>query len=326
VGVLAALTLLGTAGFMLSEGLSFLDGLYMAVITLSTVGYKEVAPPSTAGRVFTIGFIVVGVGTALYAVVAIAEYLIEGRLQEVLGRRTMDRAIQELRHHVIVCGYGRLGRVVVEQLEEAGEGVVVVDPSPGLAVELERGGHLYVTGSALEESVLREAGIERAQAVVAATPSDPDNVFIALSARELNPEVAVHGRAETEPGERRLRLAGAQQVISIHQLGGQRIANAILRPAVMDFIELASPSGGAPVNLEEVAVGPGCALDGRPLRDLQPRHLRISVVAITRPGVATRLMPGADEVLRAGDRAVVVGDREELARFARLAEPAETGA
>lgn len=316
---LAGLTLLGTVGFMLVEGLRPLDALYMAVITLSTVGYQEVAPSSAAGRVFTIGFIVVGVGTALYAVMAVAEYLIEGRLQEALGRRAMDRSIQGLRDHVIVCGYGRLGRVVVDQLEEARVGVVIVDPDANISAQLQEMGRLHVTGSALEESVLRQAGIEQARAVVAATPSDPDNVFIALSARELNPQITVHARGETEPGVRRLRLAGADQVISIHQLGGQRIANAILRPAVVDFIELASPSGQGTVDLEEVVLAEGSVLDATPLRDVRSTDYHVWVVSIARPGQPMRLMPGAEEVLNAGDRIVLVGDREGLARFAALA-------
>lgn len=323
IGLLFGLTLVGTVGFMLSEDLGFLDALYMSVITLSTVGYQDVAPSSMAGRVFTIGFIVVGVGTALYAAVAVAEYLIEGRLQEVLGRRAMDRSIEALEGHVIVCGFGRLGRVVVEQLEHAEVDVVVVDSDPALAAELDASGRLYVLGSALEEPVLREAGVERARAVVAATPSDPDNVFVALSARELNPGVTVHARGETEPGVRRLRLAGADQVISIHHLGGERIANAILRPAVVDFIKLASPGGELPIDLEEVVLSEGCELDGRPLAELAGRGLRLSVVAISREGEAPHLVPGADDGLRAGDRVVVVGHRDSLARFAALAAAAK---
>lgn len=320
LGALVALTLAGTLGFMITEGLRFVDALYMAVITLSTVGYQEVAPATVAGRVFTIGFIVVGVGTALYTVVVVAEYLIEGRLREAWGRRAMERSIQGLRGHVIVCGYGRLGRAVKERLEAERMDVVVVDPDPAIGQELEAEGCTYVTGSALEEPVLRQAGIADARAIVVATPSDPDNVFVALSARELNPGIAVHARGETAPGMRRLRLAGADQVISIHNVGGQRIANAILRPAVVDFIELASPAGGLPFDLEEVALAAGCSLDGEPLGSLETHQLNVSVVAITRDQEETQLMPGGDHVLRAGDRVVAVGARDHLARFAALAQ------
>jgi len=320
--VLVAFTLLGTLGFMVTERLDFVDALYMAVITLSTVGYQEIAPSSTGGRIYTIAFIVVGVGTSLYAVVSVAEYLIEGRLREALGRRSMDRTIQALQDHVIVCGFGRLGRAVVEELEQAGASLLVVDSDPEVQAELDAADRQNLLGSALEESVLREAGIARARAIVAAMPTDPDNVFVTLSARELNPEITVHARAETSQGMRRLRLAGAEQVISIHRLGGRRIANAIVRPAVLDFIELASPGAGAPIDLEEVALSEGCSLDGVQLRELKERGILVSVVAITRAGQPMSLDPGPDDVMMAGDHVVVVGDRENVRALAALAHSA----
>lgn len=319
LGALGTLTLVGTLGFMWVEDLSFLDGLYMAVITLSTVGYQDVAPRTATGRLFTITFILFGVGTALYAVVSVAEYLLEGRLLDALGRRSMDRRIESLSDHVIVCGFGRLGRVVVEELDLEGTPVVVVDADPSLEAVLEEQNRLHVIGSALEEGVLRRAGIERARAIVAATPSDPDNVFLALSARELHPGIGVHARAETEPGVRRLRLAGAEQVISIHHLGGRRIANAIVRPAVVDFLELASPGAGPPIDLEEVRLAPDCAIQDVRLRDLGTHGVRVAVVAIRRPGEATRLAPQPEDALRAGDHVVVVGDRENVKKLAGLA-------
>ncbi len=200
--------------------------------------------------------------------------------------------------------------------------MVVIDSDAALESELETAGRLHVMGSALEESVLRQTGIERAAALVTAMPSDPDNVFVALSARELNPRIAVHARAESPPGVRRLRLAGAKQVISIHHLGGQRIANAIVRPAVVDFIELASPGVGASIDLEEVVLSEGCGIDQTPLRDLPARGVRIAVVAIKRAGQPTTLIPGGDDVLHAGDHVVVVGDRENVRNLALLAERA----
>jgi voltage-gated potassium channel len=320
VGLLLLITILGALGFMWIEKLSFLDGLYMAVITLSTVGYQEVAPPSAVGRMFTVGFIVVGVGATFYTVAAVAEFLIEGRLREVLGRRAMERAIQSMRGHVIVCGYGRLGRAVTEALMGSTAGVVVVEQDPDLAEELDATGVHYVIGSAVEEGVLERAGIEHAQAVVTATPSDPDNVYIALSARELNPDVAIHARGETDHGMRRMRLAGAAQVISLHRLGGQRIANAILRPAVVDFLELSRPGAEAPIDLEEVVIGGGSRLDGVRVRDIGELGAKIQVVAIKRLGRDTQLNPSAADELAARDHVVVVGDQENLRRLASLAE------
>ena len=168
--------------------------------------------------------------------------------------------------------------------------------------------------------MLEEAGAKQARALVAATPSDSDNVFITLSVMEQNPKIAVHARGETREGNRRLHLAGAHQVISPHQLGGKRIANAIVRPSVVDFIDLSSPGAGNEIDLEQIVLGPGCSAAGITLRNLPENGVKVSVVAIKRGAEATRLKPGADEVLEAGDHVVVIGDRENLSRFAGLAK------
>jgi voltage-gated potassium channel len=320
VGVLTALTIVGTLGYHWVEGLAWREALYMAVITLSTVGYGEVRPLSPNGQLFTIGFIVIGLGITFYAVVAVAEFFIAGHLADLLGRRSVERTIRSLKDHVIVCGYGRLGRAVAENLDSSHVPMVVIDIDPVFESELASADRLFVVGSALEEGVLRDAGIERARAIVVATPSDADNVFIALSARELNPDVDIHARAETEAGRRRLHLAGAEQVISLHGIGGQRIAQAIVRPTVVDFFELSQPGGGAPIDLEEIELANGCELSTCRLRDLAVRGIRLSVVAIKREGEGTVLNPDEDAELRAGDHVVVVGDRAQLNRLARLAE------
>jgi voltage-gated potassium channel len=319
VGALAALTLVGTLGFRWVEDLTFLDALYMAVITLSTVGYQEVAPSSMASRLYTVGFIIVGVGTAFYAVVALAGFLLEGRLRSILGRTAMNRQIQSLSDHVVVCGYGRLGRSVADSLRTSGTPVAVIEQDPDLEPELTASGLPFTLGSATEDGVLSAAGIERAQALVAATSSDADNVFIALSARELNPEIALHARAESEAGLRRLRLAGADQVVSLHGLGGQRIANAIVRPAVTDFIELAAPGSETPIDLEEVRIHPRSSLVGTTVGGLEEHDVRVSVVAVKRCDGPTHLHPGAEDVIGSGDHLVVVGDRGNLKRLADLA-------
>lgn len=231
----------------------------------------------------------------------------------------MNRQIQSLASHVVVCGYGRLGRAVAAELALVGTPLVLIEQNPDLEPELAASGHPYVLGCATEDGVLSAAGVENARAIVAATPADADNVFIALSARELNPGISLHARAESEGGIRRLRLAGADQVVSLHGLGGQRIANAIVRPAVTDFIELATPGGDAPIDLEEVRIAPNSALVDLPMSDLGSHGVRVSVVAVKREGEATRLHPHDDEVIGSGDRVVVVGDRENLKRLAELA-------
>jgi voltage-gated potassium channel len=322
---LLLVTALGTAGFVLIEGASPLDALFMTVITLSTVGYNEVFPLSGAGRLFTVGLILTGLGIVFYAAVSLVEFVLEGRLRAVLGRRAMKRAIDALRDHVILCGYGRFGRTVAEELERGNVRIVVVDREASLQPELEAANRLYVLGSALDESVLEEAGVKRARAVVAGLAGEADNVFVTLSAREANAGLTIHARGETEAGIRRLRLAGANQVISPYHLGGLRIANAIVRPGVVDFIELSAPSGASSFNLEEIVLAPGCELADIPISDVKGLGVRVVIVAIKRDGEPALLMPQPDDALRPGDRVVVVGEGDGLRHLAELAQ-AESGA
>jgi voltage-gated potassium channel len=315
--LLLVLTAAGTLGYVAIEGMTPFDALYMTVITLTTVGYLEVQPLSTAGRAFTMVLLALGVGAAFYTVVALAAFLIEGGLREILGRRSMQRAIDALEQHVILCGFGRLGRAVSQHL--GATPVVVIDLDASLQNECETAGHWFVHGSALEEGVLRAAGIERARALIAATASDSDNVFIALSARELHPEIQIHARAETAAGVRRLKLSGVHQVVSPHQLGGERIANALLRPGVVEFLELADPGTEGEIDLEEVLLSARSEVGGIPLRRLTDHGISVSVIAIKRGDEPIRLRPGPDEVLRGGDRVVAIGDRANLTRLAAVA-------
>ena len=325
IGALVALVVLtagGAAGYVLIEGASLTDALYFTVITLTTVGYGETIPLSPAGRWYTMALLVFGVGLAFYTVVALAAFLLEGELRNILGRRSMQHMIDALRGHVVVCGFGRLGRAVAAQLEEAGKPFLVIEIDAERQAECAALGYLCLAGSALDERVLERAGVARAGALVAATASDADNVFIALSGRELNPRLAVHARAETQIGVRRLRQAGACQVVSPHQLGGQRIANAIVRPTVVEFIELTTPGSSEEVDLEEVQLSTRSPLVGTTLDALPARGVRVSVVAIKGEGAPLRVNPGARDVLRGGDRVIVVGDRENLRQLAELAEEA----
>lgn len=319
VGGLAAITVVGTLGYYWSSDLGWIDALYMTVITMSTVGFREVVPLQTAGKLFTIGLILSSVGLVLYSLSVLAEGLIEGRLTDVLRGTSMEHKIQHLRDHVIVCGFGRFGRVVADELSQHDVPLVIVETDPERSPEIERRGWPHVVGSAVSDEVLGRAGVECARAIVVAIPSEADNVFVALSARERNPEIRIHVRGETEATVRRLKLAGADQVVSAYQIGGQRMAASILRPAVVDFLEIARPRYGATVDLEEVRVDGASPLVAQTIGNVEQKNPRVRVIALKRGDERIRLIPAADMEIAGGDHLVVIGDSDSLENLATRA-------
>ena len=319
LAVLAGMNVLGALGYMLIEGWSFSDSVFMTVTTLATVGYREVQPLSEAGRWYTVGLIVVGVGTTLYVLAVIAELVLEGSLREVFQRRAMQRRIDALHNHIVVCGFGRFGRVVVEELRQAGESLVVVEKDPGSLAELEQAGVPCLQGNAAADEVLERAGIRRARAIVIATSSDAENMFITLTARELNAAIEIHARGEGDVAVRRLRRAGADHVTAVYLTAGQRAAASILQPTVVDVLEISRPRQGAPVDLEEIRVVAGSPLVGRALEDVESGVAGVRVVALKRSGESVRVVPEPGTAVGEDDHLVVIGDRASLQRLAGLA-------
>ena len=312
---ITALTVLGALGYVLIERVSVVDAFYMAVSTIATVGFGDIKPLSPAGRLFTIALIIGGVGTAFYLLTTVAELVIEGRLREFLGKTAMLRKIHQLEGHVIICGFGRFGRVVAEELLRNSVAVVVIDSDVAKEAELTRLGMLYVIGSALEDDVLERAAIRSARAIVVATASDADNVYITLSAREKNPSVQIHARGESEAGLRRLQLAGADQVISAYQRGGMRIAASIVRPAVVDFLELSLPGRGDVVDLEEIRVVKESPLVGKAIGAIEKETARVRIVALKRGSRPISIIPDPDTRIEPGDYLVAIGERGNLKRL-----------
>ncbi len=315
VGI-AVLTVGGTAGYMAIEHMAPLDALYMTIITISTVGYGEVKPLDAHGRVFTMALIVTGVGTAFYLFAAITQLVVEGQLREFLGRAAMKHRIDQLEGHIVICGYGRMGRVVAEELAGAGLPMVVIERDPARENELREADMLYVVGSALEDRVLEQAGVRRARAIAVATASDADNVYITLSARTMNPAIRILARGESEAGLQHLRMAGADVVISAYQWAGMRLAASILRPSVVDFLELSIPGRGAEIDLEEVRVAEGSTLVGQPITTVEQSAPRLRIVALKRGNDPTVLIPDPATQIAAGDFLVAIGDRDTLRRLA----------
>jgi voltage-gated potassium channel len=297
----------GTLGYALIEGWSFLDALYMTVMTLTTVGFMEVHPLDAGGRVFTITVIVMGVCLLLVTLSLVAGWIAEGGLGQGARRRRVERRVRRLRDHYIVCAYGRVGRSVARELDAQGVEYVVVEERDDLEEQMIADGVSHVMGDPSQETVLRAAGVERAAGLVCAVDSDATNVYIALTARSLNPDLFIVARA-SEPGSQdRLTKAGADRVISPYVSSGRHMAFLALRPAVVDYIEVGE--GASSLRLEEVRVDPGSDLVGRtvgevcgPALPLALRHAEGEVSA--HPDPAMRLRPG-DLMVLLGEDAVL---------------------
>jgi voltage-gated potassium channel len=320
LAVLAALLVAGTTGYQLVEGWGLADSLYMTVITITTVGFLEVHPLSDAGRFFTMGLALGGVFTAFYAGAEFIRAVVTGEIRTVLGRQRMESRLEKLSAHLVICGFGRMGRLVAEEFSAAGLDFVVVDRDAKVLEGFSLPGGIPLVGEATEDAVLRLAGVERARALVTAAASDADNLFITLSARLLTDRLLIVARAEGEAAEMKLRRAGASRVVSPYSIGGHRVAQAVLRPNAMDFIELATRAGHLELQIEEVEIRSGSALVGQTLMASPVRsELGIIVVAIKKPAGKMAFNPAPQAVLDAGDLLIALGHRQQLDRLEEMA-------
>jgi voltage-gated potassium channel len=313
--LLACLTLIGTFGFMLIEGWSFFDSIYMTIITVTTVGYREIHPLSAWGRVFTMALSIFGVGLALFLLATWMGFVFEGRLMEVFGRRKMEKMIEKLRDHYIVCGYGRMGRVVASELLDAGVDFVVIEKDREVIAKSE-GNYLFYYGDATDDAVLKAVGIERAKKLISVLPSDADNLFVVLSARRLNPRLVIVSRAEQEGSEIKMLSAGADRVISAYTIGGRMLAHTALKPTVVDFLSLATTRTHIDLQIEELVVGSGSRMDGVSLGESGiGKELGVIVVAIKKEDGKMVFNPGSTTVVEGGDTLVVMGESAKLKLF-----------
>ncbi|MBK9178244.1 MAG: potassium channel protein [Acidimicrobiales bacterium] len=305
VGVVA----LGTLGYALL-GLSAFDALYQTVTTVTTIGFKEVGDFTTADRAFTIVVALAGVGTALYTFTAVLEVLVEGHLSDLFGRRRMQSRIAGLSGHVIVCGWGRVGRTIGQFLAGAGRELVVVDRD---ADRLVRTDAPYVVGDATDDDVLAAAGLDRASVLVAALDADAANLYVTLSARAVRPDLFIVVRARVPGAEAKLLQAGADRVVNPQHIGGARMAALALQPHVADFLDVVMHDGSLEFRLGEVTVPAGSALAGSTIREAEVRERTGALVlAVRDPTGAFGLNPGPDDRLEAGQVLIVIGTRAQL--------------
>ncbi|GAB4556585.1 MAG: potassium channel protein [Anaerolineae bacterium] len=316
------IALLGAVGYGFLEGWPFLDALYMTIITLSTVGFGEVRPLSPGGRLFTIALILVGVSGGVYLFSSVAEYIVAGELEGTLRRRRMEKRIQGLRDHFIVCGFGRVGQQVAAELSESGHAVVIIDSNPEAIQRAEGAGHLYVAGNAAEDEVLEAAGVARARGLVACVDSDAENVYIVLSARALRPDLIIVARANTEDSERKLRKAGATHVISPYSIAGRRMAAMLVRPNVVQFLDVVMHSAELQLFLEEIPVSESSPLAGKTVGEANIRQQTgANVLAVKgyRGKLFRELSP--DFRFAPDDILIALGTHDQLNQLRRLAQP-----
>lgn len=321
VGLLLLVFLLfvGTWGYYLLEGWPLSDAFYMTVITISTVGFGEVHPLSEKGRLFTIFLILGGVGVAIYVFSAVTEVIVSGQIQNLLGRRRLEYKIETLREHYIICGYGRIGHHICHIIAREVPFVVVENDQERIK-ELEEDGFIYFQGDATHEDVLKKVGIERAKGLVAVLGSDADNVYITLTARSLNPKLFIIARADEDHVVRKLERAGADKVISPYLIGARRMAMTILRPAVTDFLELATPEANLELQLEEVRIRAQSDLVGKKLIESGIRQFSGAIILAVRKVTGEMVFnPPPDYILESGDTLVALGDRKGLSRLEEVA-------
>jgi len=311
---------LGTGGYMVIERWTFLDALYMAVITLTTVGYLEVHPLQQAGRVFTMAYLLAGVYSVFWAVTALIQAVVSGEIRGDLGRQRMERRLAELKDHAIVCGLGRMGHLVCAEFSAMGLPFVVVDREAAVLEGFQMAHGITLHGDATSDEVLRQAGVERARVLVTAAASDADNLFITMSARLLSEKLFIVARAEGEQAETKLLRAGASRVVSPYVIGGQRMAQAVLRPTVVDFIELATRSDHLELQIEETEVAAGSAIAGAQVRDARLRQeLGVIVVAIKKPDGRMLFNPAPEERIEPRDILIALGRRDRMDQLGALA-------
>jgi voltage-gated potassium channel len=311
--VIVAVHVAGTAGYVLIEGWSTWDAFYMTVITVTTVGYGEVHPLSQAGRAFTVVILLSGVGAFFYAFTLLMSLLAEGGLVERLERRRIARMLENLNDHFIVCGFGRMGEIIAHEFSRQKVPFVVIERNPERMHQAMEQGFLSVEADASNEDVLRRVRIDRARGLVAAVSTDAENVYAVLSARLLKPDLFIIGRAETEDAKTKLTRAGADRVISPYHIGGQQMAQTALRPAVVDFVQIATSSENVELNMEQVHIGEGSPLAGRSLIDAALRQkYGVVVVGIRRADGKMEFNPEPETSMKAGDDLVVLGRAESL--------------
>jgi voltage-gated potassium channel len=317
--MLVMVVFMGTIGYMVIDKWQFLDALYMTVITITTVGYGEIRHVSEPGRIFTIFLIFLGMGILAYTLGMVAQAMVELQVRSILGRRKLGRKIRSLKEHYIICGYGRIGRIIAQELKSNQIPVIVLDQDPDSKETLEHQDIPYIIDDATSEEVLIEAGIDAAKGLVAVVESDADNLFITMTARGLNPKLFILARADNEQTQKKLLRAGADRVALPYLIGGQKMAHTIVMPAVTDFLELTVHGKDIELKLEELLVNERSRLNGVTLVDSGIRQdTNIIILAIRKKNGKMTFNPSSQTRIESGDTLISLGGIGDLKRLSQM--------
>ena len=296
----------------------------MTVITITTVGYGEIHQLSKQGRIFTVFLIMSGFGGMGYVLGSIVQTFIAGQIRMAIGRRKLEKKVKRLKNHYILCGYGRIGSFIAREFAVENIPFVVVEKAPDRIKLIEEDGFPYVEGDATDDEILISAGVERAKCLVATTGSDADNLYITLSTRSLNPAIYILSRAGEEGAERKLLSAGANRVVSPYLIGAARMLNAVLRPNIVEFIDLVVERKHLELQLEEITVEDNARFKGKPLRESGiRRELELIVVAIKKSSGDMIFNPSSETLIEKGDVLIVLGEKKHLGMLEKLVRSVE---
>ncbi|MBN1223786.1 MAG: potassium channel protein [Candidatus Aminicenantes bacterium] len=318
VALIILVILFGTTGYYIIEHMNFLEALYMTVITIFTVGFKEVKGPlSPIGQIFTILIILGGAGTAVFSFTKFGEIVFEGGIDRFFRRKRMERQLETIKDHYIVCGYGRLGKIVVEQLQDENNHFVVIDIDEEKISRLRQSMDcLSIHGDASIEDILIKAGIKRAKGLAALLPSDADNLYLVLSVRLLNPSIFILSKALDDEGEKKILQIGANRVVSPYKVGGLKIAQGLVRPTLVDFMDIIIRRKELSLAIEEFIVAKHAQMADKTLRECDVRKkANVMVIAIKKPGKDIVFNPSPDMKIDLGDTLLVLGDKDQIGFF-----------
>ncbi|UCE07280.1 MAG: potassium channel protein [bacterium] len=320
--LLCCVVTIGTVGYILIQQWNLLDSLYMTIITIGTVGFHEVKQLSHSGRIFTIALIIFGIGIGSYTIANLSAFIIEGHIQNLFKGRKMEKQINQLNNHIIVCGYGSTGLETIDELARAKKQFVVIENNENKVEELKKHGHLVLNGDATDDEILVRAGVVRAKGLIATLSNDADNVYVVLTARGMNPDLRIVARAIDQLSCKKLIRAGADKVVSPYSIAGHRMARLLLSPGIVDFLEVMIQSEELELKIEEVKLIKGSLLENKQLREsnIKSETDGAMVIGINKKGERIVVNPPGNTLLEDEDILYVLGNDSQIEKLKQLAE------